>query len=322
MRKIHFLLFMVTTIFLFCSTVDSNQEILKFISDFKKVGVGYSVHVEDGYVYITNNSGMVIVDVHRPERPRMVGDVPAGVTFGVDVEKNRAYLSGDQVLVIADVSNPEDPKKQMVYPMRKKIHDVKAAGHYLYVAGEDGLDILDIGVPGKITPAAHIACNPVREVAVYHTIAYLASPNSGINVIDITDPESPRKMTTIAGTEGAWDLHVYGDFLYAGCHGRGVKILDISDRKSPRIIGSFCDDDGGEAQGVWGDGECLYIADNYHVEVLDVRDPANPREIGEYDKVAGAHDIFVDGDYIYVAEAKKGLIIFELKKEKPIGTPE
>jgi len=68
--------------------------------------------------------------------------------------------------------------------------------------------------------------------------------------------------------------------------------------------------------GVWGDDQFLYIADNYGMEMLDVSDPSHPYEVGQYSGLSGAHDLLVDEKYIYVAEAKKGLIILEVKQEE------
>jgi hypothetical protein len=98
-----------------------------------------------------------------------------------------------------------------------------------------------------------------------------------------------------------------------GCHGAGIRILRLSDKASPQVIGRYLDDDGGEALGVWGDGAYLYVADNYRIEVLDVSDPAHPYEVGEYGRVNGAHDLCVDGAFVYVAEGRKGLIVLEFE---------
>ena len=53
----------------------------------------------------------------------------------------------------------------------------------------------------------------------------------------------------------------------------------MSDSEAPEVIGRFNDDDGGEALGVWGDREYLYVADNLGVEVLDVKDPTSTKVI-------------------------------------------
>jgi hypothetical protein len=66
---------------------------------------------------------------------------------------------------------------------------------------------------------------------------------------------------------------------------------------------------------VWSDGQYLYVADNYSIEVLDISDTANPSKIGRHGGLSGAHDLHVDGEFIYVAEARKGMIIFTLTEE-------
>ena len=317
MRKVKIILLMGSLMLISCISACHSQGTLSLFSYSKKAGVGYSVYVSDGYAYITNNNGVVIFDVHQPKRPRKVGKITTGVTFGICIEKDLAYISAESGLVIADVRDPVNPKILTEYAFVNETQGVQVEGSYVYIASERGLEILNISNPGKVIPIAHIGDSPIiRDVDVYDGIAYLASPGNGVEVIDVTDPVSPQKITTVAGTKGAWGFHIHNEFLYVGCHGYGVKILSLSDKKSPRIIGSFRDNDGGEALGVWGDGKHLYIADNYNIEVLDVSDPTNPYEISEYSKVIGAHDLCVDGKFIYVAEAKKGLIIFEVKQEQ------
>jgi hypothetical protein len=71
---------------------------------------------------------------------------------------------------------------------------------------------------------------------------------------------------------------------------------------------------------VWGDGRYLYVADNDDgVEVLDVEDPARPREVAQY-KRASAHggidyvaDVVGNAAYIYLADGRQGLLIFEYR---------
>ena len=148
-------------------------------------------------------------------------------------------------------------------------------------------------------------------MAIHDGYVYLANPKVGLEVIDVTVPSSPQKISTVQGTHGAWDIHLQDEFAYVGCHYAGIRILDLSDSEAPEVIGRFDDDDGGEALGVWGDHEYLFVADNYRIEVLDITDPTHPFEIGEYENVNGAHDFYVDGTLVYVAEGKKGLIILE-----------
>jgi hypothetical protein len=290
-----------------------NQGTLSLVSYSKEAGVGYSVCVDGDYAYVTNNDGAVIFDVHQPRHPRQIGRIPTGVTFGICVKNGLAYISGERGLVIADVSDPANPRKLKEHMIREETHGVQVEGSYVYIATNAGLEILDAGDPGRITPVAHFGDSRAWGVVVCDGIAYLASDINGVEVIDVTNPGSPQKITTLADTKGAWDVHVYDEYLYVGCHRAGIAIFNISDEESHEPAGSFRDDDGGEALGVWGDGEHLYVADNFGIEALDVSDPANPYEIGEYSRVRGSHDICVDGEFIYVADASRGLIVLEFQ---------
>jgi hypothetical protein len=314
MRKKHAVLFGLCLLVTSGMFAEDRQKTLSFVCT-SKAGVGYGVYVEDGHAYITNNDGVDIFDVQKPSHPQKVGKISTGVAFGICVEHGLAYILGNGGLVIADVKDPAKPQILGEYNCRGESHRVRVERSYAFIASAEGLDIVDISDANSIIPVAHYGSG--REawgVDVVDDIAYIAIPRNGLEVIDVTDPAFPQKITTVAGTKGAWDVHIHNDLLYVGCHSAGIKILSLSDKKSPQIIGVFHDDDGGEALGVWSDGEYLYVADNFCIEVIDVKDPTCPLEIGEYSKVRGAHDIHVDGRYIYVAEARKGLMIFEVRK--------
>jgi hypothetical protein len=188
-------------------------------------------------------------------------------------------------------------------------------GSYAYIAGSRGLEIVDIRNPYTPLEVSHLNGGEAWGIDVYNGMVYLAVPAIGIEVIDVSEPSSPQKIRTVADTQRAWDVHIHEEIAYVGCHANGIRILSLADEESPELMGRYLDDDGGEALGVWGDGERLYVADNFGIEVLDVSDPDQPYEIGEYERVKGAHDISVNGHFIYVAEGRKGLIILEFHED-------
>jgi hypothetical protein len=313
-RKSHSILLTCWLTLVCCVSACDDQGPLDLVSYSRNAGVGYDVCLAKDHAYVTNNSGVVIFDVREPKRPRKVGNLSAGVTFGIWVENGLAYISGEHGLVTADVSDPTSPRKLAEYAIGRETHRVRVEGSYVYVASSEGLEILDVRDPGRVTPTAHFGDGMAWGVEVCGGIAYLADYSNGVEVIDVTDPASPRKIKTLAGTKGASDVHVHDEYLYVGCHGAGIGIFNISDRKSPQRVGSFRDDDNGEALGVWGDGRRLYVADNFGIEVLDVTDPTDPYQIGEYSRVKGAHDLCVDGSFIYIADASRGLVVLRFEE--------
>jgi len=292
-----------------CSCARHRQGTLSLVSYSKQAGVGYSVCVDKDHAYVTNNDGVVIFDVHEPKHPRRVGMIPTGETFGICIENDVAYILGGRGLVIADVRDPANPKTLQEYGIEEYKQRVQVEGSYVYIASDSGLKILHVSDSGKISPTAQFGDRRARGVDVCDGIAYLAAPDNGVEVIDVTNPASPQKINAVAGTEGACDVHIHDAYLYVARHEAGIAILNISNKKSPKLIGSFHYDDGREAKAVWGDGKYLFIAGN-RIKMLDVSEPTRPYEIGEYSK-RGGHDLCVDGKFVYVASGRKGLLILQ-----------
>lgn len=278
-----------------------------------RAGVGYGVHVDAGYAYITNNDGVVIFDVHEPGHPREIGSIQTGFSPDLFTEAGWAYIASERGLVMADVSDPASPQLVGEVDGEGTAHRVRVDGSYAYLAGSKGLEIVDISNPSAPVEVAYLSGGEAWGVDLYEGLAYLAVPDRGLEVIDVRDPSSPKKIRTVSGTRGAFDVHIHQAVAYLGCHAAGIRILSLMEKESPQIIGRYLDDDGGEALGVWGDGEYLYVADNFGVKVLDVKDPTRPYELGEYGGLNGAHDLYVDGAFVYVAEGKKGLLVLEFE---------
>ncbi len=95
-----------------------------------------------------------------------------------------------------------------------------------------------------------------------------------------------------------------------GCHLFDLKILHVSDPAIPRVKGTFRF--GSEANDVLADNDDLYVADQNDgiAHVLDIENPSLPAAVTSR-KGYIPHQLFHDGDYLYVAEGRFGLVIFQ-----------
>ena len=283
---------------------------LKIISTTRAGSVPYGVYAENGYAYITNNNDLLIFDVHDPEDPEKVGAILTGVTFSLTVKNGLAYTVGEKGHII-DVNNPSKPLMISELPLRGSGHSIWVEDTFAYVTTSEGLEIIDISDPARPSRVSHCSEGPARGIVCVDGIAYVANRINGLEIIDVTIPSAPQKIKTLPGTQAAWNIHIHEDQLFLGRHEYGIEIYNIKEKKSPRLIGRFCDDDGGEALSVWGNNDYLYVADNFGVEVLDINDPAHPRQIEELGRLGCTHDIIVEGRLLFIASVKEGLIILD-----------
>ncbi|MHA2345192.1 MAG: LVIVD repeat-containing protein, partial [Candidatus Hodarchaeales archaeon] len=137
----------------------------------------------------------------------------------------------------------------------------------------------------------------------------LADADSGLKILNISDPSSPTKLHTVPKTSSVIDLQIHREFLFLGCHGNGVIILDVANPILPVRLGSFSKS-AGEAYGVAGNRTHLYVADlQLGVYLLNITDPTHPVEIKQNGNTH-PHDISFDGEFIYLADQDRKIIIF------------
>jgi hypothetical protein len=279
-------------------------------------GAAYDVQVQGNYAFVGNNDGVVIIDIHQRNRPRRTATIELGeAAFGIYIENNLAYISGGRDgFTIADVGDPENPRILGTYPSGGA-EDVCVQGSVAYVSHAQGeLKAIDVQDPANpVLLGSYEGGGMGTGVACHQDLVYFGVAQRGLVVLDLSDPSSPVRVTTVGRTQGAKNMDIAGDLLYLGCHGNGARILDISDPRSPRVLASFSQS--GEAWGASGDSTYSWIADLQEgVELYDLRDPGHPRLIARAEKYA-PHDITSDGQYAYLADQDKGLVILECVEE-------
>ena len=182
-----------------------------------KCGIGYRICVDNDYVYMTNNKGVVIVDVHQPKKPKKVGMIPTGVTFGICVDNGLAYVSGESGLTIADIRNPENPRILDEYVIGGVTQGITVNESFGYITSSKGLDILYISDSNMISPIAHIDNIGMRAVEVSDDIAYLAVPSIGVYEID-----------EYGNVNAAHDICSDGNFIFVASASKGLMVLQLN----------------------------------------------------------------------------------------------
>jgi YVTN family beta-propeller protein len=148
-------------------------------------------------------------------------------------------------------------------------------------------------------------------VAIRGSYAYVADRQSGLQVIDISDPAHPCSVGTYDTPSYAADVVISGDYAYVADWNGGLQVIDISDPANPTYAGSVSTP--GPANDVAISDTCAYIADlAAGLLVIDVSDPTTPSLAGSCDAPNWAHGVAVSGNYAYIGDWDSGLLVIDI----------
>jgi hypothetical protein len=145
--------------------------------------------------------------------------------------------------------------------------------------------------------------------------AYLATGESGLTIVDITDISNPEMAGVfVTAEQSAFSLCVSGEYAYIGEASANLAIVDISNQEHPELISNYKFEDDYTAIGIWDlliDGNYLYVAGYNKFFVMNISDKSNPTVIGYLDTV-DCIGLYKISHYVYVANGDRGLSIISI----------
>ena len=247
---------------------------------------GRAIVVRDTLGYCTAPGGFEVLNLARPESASVVSYLTTpGITRSLDLNYPHVYVADDyNGLVIADVSDPLHP---VITGTSHESHDAYSVGHWgttVYVgSGEDGLLVFDVSNPAAPELKATVPIGILAQgLEVHYPYLYLAASDeyvasAAVVVFSIAAPSAPVELGRLTWTDGnpCRNLAVRDSILYACFYASGAQ--------------------GG------------------NLRVVDVADPAHPREIGSVATPGGAavYDALVpQGDTLaYLVAFTRGLYV-------------
>jgi hypothetical protein len=154
------------------------------------------------HAYVSTKSGVAIVDLTDPLKPRLVGKIDGLKNARrVAFQFRYAFVLDDDGMHVFDVTKIEAPKAVTVLPL-KDARDVYVSRTYAYVAGgANGLYVVDVEHPEHPqlveTFTAGGELNDVRAVRTGITnssmFAYVANGDRGLAVLQLTSPDDESR---------------------------------------------------------------------------------------------------------------------------------
>jgi hypothetical protein len=247
--------------------------------------------------------------------PTLVGFIPGiGEASAVAVASGRAYVASDPFgLSVVDVTNSAAPKIVGASDVPFNGQSIAVRGTRAVVVGNVGgmahLWVLDLTVPAKPVVLGELATTVpftvtgtgYMGVALNSTAtrAVMAVGNTGIYIVDLTNPAAPSVMGSYntPGTAFAVALDSTGTLAYVADGSLGhLQIVNLANPSAPSLAGSLTT--AGTQVDLALAGSLLYMVSNTGIfDVVDVSNPSAPHRIVTSTNVlsgAGTH-IAVEG---------------------------
>ncbi len=275
----------------------------------------------DNYVIVANhNFGVFIHDV---------GDLPTVIFSGhvAVYDAQACYVFADTLLLVtslfegvqvADIHPIDGSDLDVigVYEVHSAITRLDVVDCTAFVVSDAKLVCVDLTEPEDIALLAEYDSHGwIHDVVISGELAYVSDADSGLLVVDVSDPSAPVKIgqTFLTG----WPQHIHkldADKLYLKVNDGmdNLSIIDISEPLDPIELSRTLFNLGFEGLDVKGD--LLYLAViSKGLCIVDVSDPAAPVTINEH-LVAGHYgyeDVAVQGNLAYIA-ADSSLVVLDV----------
>ncbi len=245
-------------------------------------GTAQDIFIAEEFAYLAaGEAGLQIVDITDPLNPYDVDTYATSDTpRDIFVSGGYAYLAngwgGFEIVQLSDLTQAG------LAELPESINDLQVREPYGYIVAEDGFWVLDLNDPGLPLAIAHdVTESPCDCLVLKDHYAYVACPQSGLRIMDISDPQAPSEAGVYDLLGETQEMALVDQTLFVAQS--GLIILDTSNSLAPVEISTFyIQDHDVNAIAVAGDSAYLGM-DNGDLVVLDISDPYAPAQIGEYD---------------------------------------
>lgn len=239
----------------------------------------------------------------------------------VDVEGDRAYLAADyDGLVIVDIADPTMPDTLGIWGADLIVDDAAAAGdgRCLVVIRDQGLMMLDCTDPtAPVVLDEKPTVYPFRELAVVGTIAYVVSPDYGLFLYDISDPQVISGLAAVPALH-AVNVAVTAGMAFLACESSGLRIVDVSSPGSAHLVATLPLFNTVTAVATDGDLAVAVGRDSYggtdsgRLATIDMTDPSQPGEPVVITLAEAGGEVALRDGLAFIAIYDHGLDVYDV----------
>ncbi len=155
---------------------------------------------------------------------------------------------------------------------------------------------------------------PSVSVIVRNDIAFVAERSAGIEILNVTNPESITEIADYYDEESSFtDMEIQGDYLYTAAGKNGLTIFDISDVYDTFLPVSFLPGLTNYTNFLTLENNLVFLDNNKEgFSIIDVSDVTDPQILSNITIETDSRDIAISGDYAYLVGYQTGIIVYDI----------
>ena len=264
--------------------------------------------------------GFKVIDISDPNLPTITVEVDSNYFVSYTTRVDSVLLIGHSTgMKILNFTDPANPVEIGEITISGYTRGLAVVGNIVYASNSNGLAVIDI--TDRTSPVEigswTVTSDNAEDVLIDGNYAYVANGyNRGLDIVDISDSTNPVGVGSVNAVGVSRRVDKSGDYIFLANNHTGLHIIDVSNPLSPSIEYTWYD--GYDVSDVTIVDTVAYVATDLGLQLLNIVDPLNPVEIGNYVTTGEPWALAVDGDYVYMIE-RDGLCFFEAFSPAPMG---
>jgi hypothetical protein len=289
----------------------------------------YAIAVEGDLAIVGDWNFIRAVNITKPTSPTIYSSLALTCwPYEIKIVDDWAFVTGWGGSYAINISNPGAIGPAYSIPMSGSTgEDIDIAGDMAYIPDTGQVRVFNVSNPTSISQVTtiNVANGMELSVDVEGEVLYIGSytsafPNPTVDYLysyNIKNPKSPVLLgsLTIQGTTTSsipYDLEADGDYMYLTNEYDGVHILNISNPASPKDTGGFYPTSSWAMKSLKVGTELFMMDGQNGLFILNVSFPVTPKAMSTYDSPGNARNVFVSGNFAYVADEGSGLRVVNI----------
>lgn len=296
----------------------------QLISYFDCFGYHYDIQVQGNYAYVSSSiGGFNIFDIHDYNSPFHVANIDSLIfTEGLYISDPWVFVTDYEYgLVTYKISNPEEPEFVSTFNPETSYDDVYIKNFCAYLNNHNDLDIVDIYDPYNPQLLSSVSIGAfyyggINHVFVGNDYGYFCDNSTGLQIYDVSDPETPNWESTYITGGCLSDIAVKGNYAFLATSKFNLIVVDQSNPDSifeiAKLPTGYC------YYKIEIEGDYLF-ASHYYMgfSIFNIEDPFNPYVVSETTTYASKEDIEINDSILYITDGNILSIYNVVDKETP-----